>query len=139
MEKPNARDYESSQYTVVLDLPGGPGEEVEGAVVTRERPFALQQLKHAIMGEDGTDPEQYQIDWSVQNEKRYWKGDQPPMAQMFGSVKTGRWYPFSSPIPLIPKTSLYVRVINRYAAEGDTRKIMISFEGLEKKNQVEGA
>jgi len=133
METPERNKYEPSHYTIDVELPSEPGSSVEADVVTRERPFALTQLMHCVVEEDGNDPEQYSIDLSVQNEKRYWKGASAPMAKAaFGSVKTGRWIPFATPIPVEAKTSLFIRVTNRYATATGTRKIQIILHGVER-------
>jgi hypothetical protein len=130
----NYEDWESSKYTVNLDLPSTNGDSVEGSVVTRERPFILHRIKHTVVGEDGADPEQYSLDWSIQNEKRFWKGDSEPMARHYGSTHHGVWSPLSVPVPLEAKTTLYVRCVNRYNdAEPTTRKLQVVFEGLERK------
>jgi hypothetical protein len=127
------RKYEDSKYSVELVLPANPGEEVETTIVTRERPFALQQITHCVIGDNGTDSEQYSIDWSIQNEKRYWKGSSAPMARAaFGSVSTGRWIPFKQPIAIEAKTTLFVKLQNRYAAATSTRSIQVIFHGSEK-------
>ena len=126
--------FEQSQYVVELELSGTVNETVETTIVTRERPFVMTMITHCVVGEDGNDPEQYALDWSIQNEKRYWKGPATaPMAKAaFGSVKTGRWISFPQPIPIEAKTSLFVKVINRYAADQeDPRTIQVIFHGLE--------
>lgn len=126
------KDWESSQYTVNLDIPVTEGDAVDGSVVTRERPFILHRIKHSVIGEDGNDPEQYSLDWSIQNDKRFWKGDSAPMARVYGSTHTGVWSPLSVPVPLEAKTTLYVQLVNR---NGDAveRKVQVVFEGLEYK------
>jgi len=131
----NYEDYEDSVYTATIDLPADPGEENETVIVTNERVFAFQQLKHAVISDDGTDAESYLIDWSVQNEKRFWKGPIAQLAKMFGSTHTSIWTPFRVPVPVQPKTSLYIRVVNKYPDNtGGIRKLLITFEGMEKKN-----
>lgn len=131
-EKINYKDWEASQYTVNLDIPTTEGDSVDGVVVTRERPFILHRIKHSVIGEDGNDPEQYSLDWSIQNDKRFWKGDSAPMARVYGSTHTGVWSPLSVPVPLEAKTSLYVQLINRNADQAE-RKVQVVFEGLEYK------
>lgn len=128
----NYKDWESSQYTINLDIPVTEGDSVDGSVVTRERPFIVTQIKHTVVGEDGTDPEQYSLDWSIQNDKRFWKGNAAPMARMYGSTHTNVWSPLPVPVPLEAKTTLDVQLINR---NGDAvaRKVQVIFEGFEYK------
>jgi len=133
-QQANIEDLLSQTYTVNMDLPENAGESVDGTVVINRRNFVLQQIMHAVVGDDGSDPEQYQLDWSIQNDKRFWKGDNAPMAQTYGSVKTGRWYPESVPVPLTKQTTLYVKLTNRYSGVAAARKVQILFKGIEKMN-----
>jgi hypothetical protein len=139
MPEDQVKKYEQSQYTVDVVLPAAVGETVTATVVTRERPFALTMITHCVVGDlpdavtGARDPEQYSIDWSISNEKRYWKGGSPPMAQPgFGSVSTGQWISFPQPISIEAKTTLFVTVQNRYAAATVSRKIQIIFHGVER-------
>jgi hypothetical protein len=134
MENVNPKQFEDSKYTVELVLPANPGEEVETSIVTRERPFALQLITHQVIGDDaGTDTEQYSIDWSIQNEKRYFKGQGAPMARAgFGSIATGRWINFRQPIAIEAKTTLFVKLQNRYTVSTETRKVQVIFHGSER-------
>lgn len=134
MENVNPKQFEDSKYTVELVLPANPGEEVETSIVTRERPFALQLITHQVIGDDsGTDTEQYSIDWSIQNEKRYFKGQGAPMARAgFGSISTGRWINFRQPIAIEAKTTLFVKLQNRYTVSTETRKVQVIFHGSER-------
>lgn len=133
-------DLEQSQYTVDLILPATPGQDVTQTIVTRERPFALMLITHQIVGDDpinngGADPENYSIDWSIQNEKRYWKGGTPPMAPAaFGSIRSGQWITFPQAVPIEAKTTLFVTVQNRYPATAPAveRKIQVIFHGCER-------
>jgi hypothetical protein len=135
-------DCEQSQYTVDLLLPSTPGQDVTATVVTRERPFALMMITHQIVGDDpitagGPDPENYSIDWSIQNEKRYWKGGTAPMARAgFGSTATGVWITFPQPIPIEAKTTLFVTLQNRYPATAPSveRNVQVIFHGVERTN-----
>lgn len=137
MDDNDIKNLLGQKYTANLILPGDPGESAESSVVINRRNFVMQQVQHCVVGEDGTDPEQYQIDWSIQNDKRFWKGDNAPMAQLYGSVKTGRWYPESIPVQLAQQTTLYVKVTNRYTGTPVTRHIQVVFSGIEKKNKGE--
>jgi hypothetical protein len=134
MENVNPKQFEDSKYTVELVLPANPGEEVETSIVTRERPFALQLITHQVIGDDdGADTEQYSIDWSIQNEKRYFKGQGAPMARCgFGSISTGRWINFRQPIAIEAKTTLFVKLQNRYTVSTETRKVQVIFHGSER-------
>lgn len=125
------KDLLDMTYTVNVDLPADPGESVIGSIVINRRDFIIERIKHCVIGDDGTDPEQYQLDWSIQNDRRFWKGDQAPMAQLFGSVKTGRWQEISPPIPIEQQTTLFVKLTNRYAAGGLERRVQVTFEGSE--------
>jgi hypothetical protein len=134
------KKYEESQYTIDLVLPGIVGETVTATVVTRERPFAMTMITHCVVGDAPDpaagfqmDPEQYSIDWSISNEKRYWKGGSAPMAKSaFGSVHTGQWISFPQPVAIEAKTTLYVTLMNRYAAPGNSRKIQVILHGVER-------
>lgn len=131
IDKVLLRDLISMTYTVNLDLPADPGESVTGSMVINRRDFIVERIKHCVLADDGTDPEQYQLDWSIQNDRRFWKGDQAPMAALFGSVKTGRWQEISPPIPLEQQTTVYIKLTNRYPAGGLVRKVQVVFEGSE--------
>ena len=138
--KQAALRVEQSQYTVDLTLPATPGESVTATVVTRERPFALAFISHQIVDDDpitggGADPENYSIDWSIQNEKRYWKGGTPPMAPAgFGSIRSGLWINFPQAVPIEAKTTLFVTLQNRYPATSPKiqRHVQIIFHGVER-------
>lgn len=129
----NYENWEASTLTVTIALPGTENDSAGGDVVTRERPFIIEQLKHTVIGDDGTDAEQYSIDWSIQNQKRYWKGATAPMAKLFGSTHTDRWSPFRVPIAIPGKTTLNVELTNRYTGGGGPRTVQVTFEGFERR------
>lgn len=127
------KDVENMQYEATVNLGADPGDFVEATLVINRSDFALTTLKYALIGEDGTDPLQFSIDWSEQNTRRYWKGNQAPMALTYGSPRTSLWKEYKKPITLKENTTLFLKITNHYAAAGDIRKIQVIFEGFEKR------
>lgn len=127
------KDVSPMTYEITAELGADPGNSVEGTEVVNRSDFALTTIKYSLIGDDGTDPLQFSIDWSEQNTRRYWKGNQAPMALTFGSPRTSIWQEYKKPIVLKNNTTLYIKLTNHYAATGDVRKIQVIFEGFEKR------
>lgn len=127
------KDVSPMSYVINVDLGGTPGDVSDGTEVINRSDFALMAVKWAVVGDDGTDDQQFSLDWSEQNTRRYWKGANAPMALTFGNPRTSIWSEFRKPIVLKENTTIYIRISNHYAAPGATRKIQIIFEGFEKR------
>lgn len=129
------------KYIVDLRVGGQAGDTVETSVTLRERPFTLAYITHQII-DDGNAPNPlvqhglYSIDWSIQNDTRFWQGDSVPMADAaYGSIRTGNWIPFIKPIGLEAKTTIYVALMNR-RTQPNEYTVQAIFHGLEKVNNV---
>lgn len=129
------KNLRPEDYKVDITLPGTPGEKASATFVINRSDFAFWQISHCVVGDDGTDPEQYLIDWSEQNEIRYYKGTSPIHAKIFGSVSHGLWKQYDPPIKLALNTTVYVELTNAYAASGSERKIQVIFTGAEAKRE----
>jgi hypothetical protein len=127
------KDVRNMRYGVKVTLPGAIGEAGTGSVVINRSDFALYEIQHCVVGEDGTDPMQYTIDFSLQNTERFYKGPEAPMALLFGSPRTNLWSEYRPPIEIKKNTTVYFELQNRYAAPGDERKIQIWLVGCELK------
>jgi hypothetical protein len=125
----------SMRYGLTMTLPANPGERVTGSVVINRSDFALMELQHCVVGDDGTDPMQYSIDFSLQNTERFHKGPNPPMALLFGSPRTNIWKPYAPPVKIDKNTTVYVELQNAYAAVGAERTIQVWLVGAEKKQE----
>lgn len=125
-------DVEFMEYPLELTLPKEVDATVEAALTINTCDFAIMNLKHCVVGDDGTNAMQYSIDWSIQNDRRFWKGSSAPMALMFGSPRTSIWTEFRKPIRIMQQVTLYVKLTNRYAADlADDIKVQILFCGYE--------
>ena len=129
-------NWEPSRYTVNIELGGNPGDDALESVTTRERPFIIEQIQHVVVGDNGDDDEAYSLDWSIQNDKRYWKGSTAPMATTYGSTHHGRWQKESVPVGIEAKTTLFSRLVNYYQAAGEPRNIQVLFVGMERKKAL---
>ena len=121
------------KYEISVELPGTPGESATGSVVINRSDFAMTELRHVVVGDDGTDQEQYSIDFSLQNTERFYKGPSAPMAKLFGSTHTNIWSKVSPAVVIKKNTTVYVELKNHYAAAGNTRTVQIWLYGQEAK------
>jgi hypothetical protein len=130
------KNVRSMKYGLTITLGGTPGDRATGSVVINRSDFALCELQHCVVGDDGTDPMQYTIDFSLQNTERFHKGPNAPLALLFGSPRTNIWSKYKPPIQIEENTTVYIELINNYAAPGDERTIQIWLDGAEKRRKV---
>jgi hypothetical protein len=124
------------KYGVTITLPGTPGETASDSVVINRSDFAWRKTMYAMVTDDPTDPYNFSIDVSLQNDKRFYKSPNPPMANIFGSPRHGIWYE-NAPVVIIPdQTTVFVTLANHYAASGDDKKIQVWLVGNEKDKQA---
>lgn len=122
-------------YSVTLTMGGDPGDTVEGTFVVNRSDFAVWKISHVVLGDDGTDPEQYLLDWSEQNTIKYNKSQNGLHAKIYGSTRHGLWKKYNPPIKLALNTTVFVKLTNVYAAAGSPRTIQVVFEGAETKRE----
>jgi hypothetical protein len=125
------------KYVLELTVGSQAGDKAETSVTLRERPFVFCFLTHQIV-DDGNAPNElvqhgnYSIDWSIQNDTRFWQGETAPMADAaYGSVRSGEWIPFNKPIGLEQKTTLYVAIQNRRQTAHEYT-VQVILHGMEK-------
>jgi hypothetical protein len=124
------------KYGVTITLPGAVGETASDSVVINRSDFAWRFLQYSLVTDDLTDPLNFSIDVSLQNDKRFYKSPNAPMANIFGSPRHGIWIE-NAPVVIIPEqTTVFVTLMNHYAAGGDDRKIQVWLVGNEKDKQV---
>jgi hypothetical protein len=132
-------DFGPNEYIVTIDLKGESGEKKSDVVNVTRNNFLLRRIEHCVLEQEEVETEDYAIDWSIDNQIRFFKGNQPPMAKLYGSTKHGRWTEFEPPIPINQQQTLYVELINRYAdSQQRDRKIQITFVGMEDKAPSKG-
>jgi len=129
------KSVRSMEYGLTITLGGTIGDKVTGSVVINRSDFALMELQHCVVGDDGTDPMQYAIDFSLQNTERFHKGPTPPMALLFGSPRTNIWKQYKPPVQIEENTTVYIELTNNYASSGDDRTIQIWLVGAEKRRK----
>lgn len=122
-------------YAVTLNLGGDPGDTVEATFVVNRSDFAVWQVSHAVLGDDGTDAEQYLLDWSEQNTIKYNKSNNGLHAKLYGSGHHGIWKQYNPPIKLALNTTVFVKLTNVYAGSGSARNIQVVFTGAETKRE----
>lgn len=117
--------YIPMELTVDIDVPGTVGAIGKGSVVLNNRPFVLQKIKHQIIFQafDLTVAKlnnyfnqqhgMYRLDWSIHETARFWKGT-PPMADTYGSVRTGIWDPLDAPLVIDGNDTLNVAITNEF-------------------------
>lgn len=130
------KDVEWNEYEMTIELNRVVGEKNTGSVVINRSDFAITQIQHCVVGEDGTDPMQYALDVSEQNTFRHWKGANAPMALMFGSPRTSIWKEFKKPWAVRKNTTMYVELTNRYVADLPANiKVQVLLCGYELREQ----
>jgi hypothetical protein len=130
------KNMKPNRYGVTVTLGKNPGNEVIGSIETDDRDFAITHLQHAVVGDVGTDQEQYSIEFSLGNDEYFHKGPIPPMAKFYGSTHTNIWDEFIPAIQVTAKTTIYVKLVNRYAAvQANDLDIQIWFKGDELRKQ----
>ncbi|NIO08877.1 MAG: hypothetical protein GTO40_13025, partial [Deltaproteobacteria bacterium] len=111
------------QFITEVEIGEHLGDEGRGQVSINDRPFILEWITHQIVPaeldqsqnvsgwfyQDGL----YQLDWSLYEQARFWKGV-PPMADAgFGSIRDGTWKKLPAPVSLPGNETLHCRIINR--------------------------
>jgi len=116
----------------VIDIAGiGPniGDFAEGSISLNDRVFILQRLTHAIIAWDQwtahpigwtvgawNQDGMYRLDWSVNNQLRYWKGALAPLAMIaHGSAQAGYWLDLPAPVVFAGLETIHLKVINAIA------------------------
>lgn len=132
------KNLRPNEYLVNITLPGTPGEKASATFVVNRSDFAVWRISHCVVGDDGTDEQQYLLDWSEQNEVRYYKGATPPHSLLFGSVRHGIWKEYDPPIKLELNTTVFVELTNAYPGTGSERQIQVLFTGAETRRENKG-
>lgn len=122
-------------YAVTCSMGGTPGDTVEATFVINRSDFAVCSIQYAVLGDDGTDPQQFLLDWSEQNTIKYNKSQNGLHAQIYGSVRHGIWKEYVPPINLALNTTVFIKLTNVYAAAGNQRNIQVVFSGYETKRE----
>jgi len=131
--------YRPKLYTVELQIGPNSGDNVTGSITVSTRPFVLRNLKHQIIN-DGLAPIPvvqdglYKIDWSISEVNRFFAGP-APMADFYGSVRTGEWRDFDPPLEIRETLVISVRVINVLGPRPFPITVQIGFDGYELHDQ----
>lgn len=120
------------KYGVNITLPATPGEYATGSVVINRSDFAWIYTQYSLVTDDLTDPLNFSIDVSLQNDRRFYKSQNAPMANIFGSPRTSIWTPNSPPVIIANQTTVYIKVENHYAAAGNEREVQVWLVGNER-------
>jgi hypothetical protein len=124
------------KYGDTITLPGTPGETGSASVVINRSDFAWRYTMYSLVTDDLTDPLNFSIDVSLQNDKRFYKGQNAPMAAIFGSPRTGIWIE-NAPAVIIPnQTTVFITLLNHYAAADHDRNIQVWLVGNEKDKML---
>lgn len=130
-------NLKSNAYGVEITLDNTAGADETASVVINRRDFAIRKLKYVVVGDDGTDAQSFGLDFSLQNEERFFK-DVIPLAPIYGSAHHGIWHQFEPAIQVPEQTTIYIRVINRYAVQpAAPMVIQVFLEGAELKKKGE--
>lgn len=130
------KNMKRMRYGINLTLPEDPGETVTGAIVINRSDFAWIYLVYALVTDDITDPLNFSIDVSLQNDRRFYKSQNAPMATTFGSPRTGIWLPNTPPVIIANQTTVYIKLENHYAAGGTSREVQVWLWGNEKDKML---
>jgi hypothetical protein len=120
-----------TRYGVSVNIPADPGESETVSVLINRSDFAWLRTQYALETDDLTDPLNFSIDISLQNETRFYKGP-APMASTFGSPRTGIWMENAPATIIKNQTTVYIKVTNRYASSGSVRPLQVWIVGNEK-------
>lgn len=130
------KNMKTMSYGDTITLPGDVGESATGSIVINRSDFAWRFLLYSLVTDDQTDPLNFSIDVSLQNDKRFYKSQNAPMANIFGSPRTGIWIE-NAPAVIIPnQTTVYIKLENHYAANGNPRDIQVWLLGNEKDKML---
>jgi hypothetical protein len=124
------------KYGDIITLPGTVGQSGTGTIVINRSDFAWISLRYALVTDDLADPLNFSIDVSLQNDKRFYKSTNAPMASVFGSPRTNIWNENAPPVIIPNKTTVYITLENHYAANGADRLIQVWLVGNEKDKQL---
>jgi len=130
------RQMKVMKYGDTITLPGEIGETGTGTIVINRSDFAWISLRYALVTDDPTDPLNFSIDVSLQNDTRFYKSQNAPMASIFGSPRTNIWNENAPPVIIPNQTTVFITLMNHYAADGDSRNIQVWLVGNEKDKQI---
>jgi len=128
-------DYQSMYYGFNVEVGADAGDENSGQVAINDRPFLIQRITHRIIAagvpfflilQDNL----YGIDWSLYEQKRFWKGAYPNAAGAFGNAMTGIFLDLSSPVAVIGNETIHAGVQNQ-VDRGAPITVQIQFHGIE--------
>ena len=130
-------NYRPIDYLVECVVGPNDGDVGKGQVAINDRPCLLERLEHVIVKTGLIYPNQapqdglYRIDFSLYETTRFYKGA-IPMADTFGSVRTGIWVPFAAPIAIAGNETLHVTVINMWGPRPAPFTVHVLFKGVER-------
>ena len=127
-------------FSVDIEVPREIGDRGQGQIAINDRPYIVQKITHQMIL-TATVPDQdglYRIDWSLYQQRRFWKGSVPLADSAFGSVRHGIWQPLTSPLFLEANKTLHVTVENA-ATRTDPYVVQVLFHGVEDLRAARGA
>lgn len=143
-----AKRYREQKFTIDVQGIGPAISNAQlGSVALNDRVFILQKITHAIVRWTDWDAHpigwgvaafpqdgMYRLDWSINNQQRFWKGILPPLAlTAYGSAQNGIWIPFSAPVALSGNETINLNVINAIArTAAQTYDVQVVFHGIER-------
>lgn len=128
-------DYQPQFYTAKIEIGANIGDEEAGQVAINDRPFLIQRITHQITSagvpfflllQDGL----YSIDWSLYEQKRFWKGSAPSALAAFGNARTGIFMDLPSPVSVIGNETLHVNIQNQ-VDRGAPITVQVIWHGIE--------
>jgi len=134
------KDYQPMTYLVDVQVPQFAGQQGKGQVAINDRPFLIQRITHIITSagvpiwlliQDGI----YRIDWSLYEQKRFFKGAVPNAVAQFGNARTGIWLDLPSPVAMVGNETLHVGVMNDINRGADF-VVQVQFHGIEQVKNV---
>lgn len=130
------KNMKPMKYGDTITLPGTVGESGSGTIVINRSNFAWRYTMYSLVTEDPTDPLNFSIDVSLQNDRRFYKSQNAPMARIFGSPRTNIWMENAPPVIIPDQTTVFITLVNHYAIDGNARDIQVWLCGNEKDKLV---
>lgn len=133
-------DYRPMYYTVDVEIGANAGDEEKGQIAINDRPFLIQRITHQIVAagvpfflllQDGL----YRIDWSLYEQKRFWKGATPNAVAAYGNARTGIFLDLPSPVSVIGNETIHVNMQNQ-VDRGEPITVQVQFQGIEQVRTV---
>lgn len=132
------QDFSSIVFTAELENIGvNEGNKVSVDIQINRHPFVLTGIRHEIV-KDGLAPVppvqdgMYRINWSKDDQTKYFKGSAPMARSYLGSVTTGIWTELPQHIIFQDAQTINVEVINALQGRPHPFTVHLQFHGVQK-------